>query len=121
SGQGQVPQLAAKGEAAVVQEMLAGRISACFCALPSVQAQVRSGNLRVLAATGETRSALLPAAPTLRETGYEGYAAEQWLGVLAPPRTPHGVVQRLAGELRRALMSPDLRDRLALVGLVPVV
>ena len=119
--QGDVPQLAAKGEAAVVQEILAGRISACFCALPSVQAQVRSGKLRVIAVTGETRSALLPVVPTFREAGYDGYAAEQWLGVFAPPRTPPAVVQRLAGELRRGLASVDLRERLALVGLAPQV
>lgn len=121
SRQGDVPQLAAKGEAAVVQEMLAGRISACFCALPSVQAQVRSGKLRVIAVTGEARSALLPAIPTFREAGYDGYTAEQWLGLFAPPRTPQAIVQRLAGELRRTLMSADVHERLAVVGLVPLV
>lgn len=121
SRQGDVPQLAAKGEAAVVQDMLAGRISACFCALPSVQAQVRSGKLRVIAATGEARSALLPAVPTFRESGYDGYTAEQWLGLFAPPRTPQAIVQRLASELRRTLTSADVRERLAVAGLVPLV
>ncbi|HVK51240.1 MAG TPA: tripartite tricarboxylate transporter substrate binding protein [Pseudoxanthomonas sp.] len=120
SRQADVPQLAAKGEAAVVQEMLAGRISACFCALPSVQAQVRSGKLRVLATTGDARSALLPAVPTFREAGYDGYETEQWLGLLAPPRTPQAIVQRLAGELRRALTSAEARERLAVAGLVPL-
>lgn len=115
-----VPRLEAKSEAAVVQDMLAGRVSACFCALPSVQAQVRSGNLRVIAVAAETRSALLASVPTLREAGYDGYAVEQWLGVLAPARTSGAVAQRLAGELRRALEAPGSRERLARVGLEPV-
>ncbi len=116
-----VLHVAAKGEGAVVQEMLAGRISACFCTLPSIQAQLRTGKLRVLAVTGETRSSLLPTVPTFHEAGFAGYATEQWLALFAPGKTPKAIIQRLSGELRRALSSPDMRDRLAVTGLVPYI
>jgi tripartite-type tricarboxylate transporter receptor subunit TctC len=118
---GQVPRLEAKSEAAVVQDILAGRVSACFCTLPSVDAQVRKGKLRILAVAGQYRSSIAPSVPTLRESGYDGYVSEQWLGVLVPTRTPSVVVHRLANELRRALTGPDVRERLARVGLAPVL
>lgn len=94
-----VPLVTAKGEAAVVQEMLAGRVSACFCSFAAVQGQVRSGGLRLLGVTGVARSPLAPLVPTLQESGLEGYAAAAWFGVMAPAKTPRAIVARLAVEL----------------------
>ncbi len=66
-----VPLVTAKGEAAVVQEMLAGRVSACFCSFAAVQGQVRGGGLRLIGVTGVARSPLAPLVPTLQESGLE--------------------------------------------------
>ncbi|MCP3022550.1 Bug family tripartite tricarboxylate transporter substrate binding protein [Cupriavidus basilensis] len=115
-----VPLVTAKGEAAVVQEMLAGRVSACFCAFASVQAQVKSGNLRLLGVTGVARSQLAPTVPTLQESGVDGYGAAAWYGVIAPAKTPHAIVARIASELDGVMGEREVRDRLLAAGLTPL-
>ncbi|WP_042882590.1 Bug family tripartite tricarboxylate transporter substrate binding protein [Cupriavidus necator] len=115
-----VPLVTAKGEAAVVQEMLAGRISACFCSFAAVQSQVRSGALRLIGVTGVARSTLAPLVPTLQESGMEGYAAVAWFGVMAPAKTPRAIVARLAGELDGVMAEREVRSRLMAAGLTPL-
>lgn len=115
-----VPLVAAKGEAAVVQEMLAGRVSACFCSYAAVQSHVKSGALRLIAITGVTRSPLAPAVPTLQESGLEGYAAAAWYGVMAPAKTPRAIVSRLAGELDSVVEERDVKALLYAAGLTPL-
>ncbi|CAG9186630.1 hypothetical protein LMG32289_06545 [Cupriavidus pampae] len=115
-----VPLVAAKGEAAVVQELLAGRISACFCSFSAVQTHLRNGGLRLLAVTGMTRSPLAPQVPTLQEQGLDGYAAAAWYGVMAPAKTPRAIVARLASELDSVTGEREVRARLMAAGLTPV-
>ncbi|SCU80756.1 Extra-cytoplasmic solute receptor [Cupriavidus necator] len=115
-----VPLVTAKGEAAVVQEMLAGRVSACFCSFAAVQGQVRSGGLRLLGVTGVARSPLAPLVPTLQESGLEGYAAAAWFGVMAPAKTPRAIVARLAVELDAVMSEREVRSRLQAAGVTPL-
>jgi tripartite-type tricarboxylate transporter receptor subunit TctC len=100
--------------------MLAGRISACFCSYTAVQAHLRSGALRMIAVTGPSRSSLAPQVPTLREAGFDGYAAVVWFGLMAPARTPRAVVVRLATELENVLAEREVRARLYAAGLTPL-
>jgi len=115
-----VPLVTAKGEGAVVQEMLAGRISACFCSFAAVQAHVKNGTLRMIGVTGVARSSLAPQVPTLQESGLEGYAAAAWYGVLAPAKTPRAIIARLASELDGVMADQGVRARLLAVGLTPL-
>lgn len=115
-----VPLVNAKGEGAVVQEILAGRISACFCAFPGVQAHVRAGSLRIIAVTGPARTPLAPQVPTLQESGYDGYSAVIWYGLMAPARTPRPVVGRLASELDGVMAEREVKARLYAAGLTPL-
>ncbi|KWR91643.1 Bug family tripartite tricarboxylate transporter substrate binding protein [Cupriavidus sp. IDO] len=115
-----VPLVTAKGESAVVQEMLAGRISACFCSFAAVQAHVRSGTLRMIGVTGVARSPLAPLVPTLQESGLEGYGAAAWFGVMAPAKTPRAIVARLATELDAVMAEREVRARLLAAGLTPL-
>ena len=115
-----VPLVTAKGEGAVVQEMLAGRISACFCSYAAVQSHVRSGALRLLGVTGVSRSPLAPLVPTLQESGLEGYAAAAWFGVMAPAKTPRAIIARLAGELDEVMAEREVRVRMLAAGLTPL-
>lgn len=115
-----VPLVTAKGEAAVVQEMLAGRVSACFSSFAAVQGQVRSGGLRLLGVTGVARSPLAPLVPTLQESGLEGYAAAAWFGVMAPAKTPRAIVARLAVELDAVMSEREVRSRLQAAGVTPL-
>ncbi|TWG83481.1 tripartite-type tricarboxylate transporter receptor subunit TctC [Cupriavidus gilardii J11] len=115
-----VPLVTAKGENALVQEMLAGRIGACFCNLAAVEPHVRNGTLRLLAVTGATRSPLAPSVPTLQESGMDGYGAAPWLGLLAPAKTPRAIVAKLTAALGDVLREDEVRERLREVGLMPL-
>jgi len=115
-----VPLVTAKGENAVVQEMLAGRISACFCSWTAVQSHVRSGALKILGVAGPLRSPLAPQVPTLQESGLDGYGALAWYGVMAPAKTPRAIVARLAGELDNVTNERDVQTQLLAAGLTPV-
>lgn len=115
-----VPLVTAKGENAVVQEMLAGRISACFCSWSAVQSHVRTGAIKLLGVTGPIRSPLAQQVPTLQESGMEGYGALSWYGVMAPAKTPRAIVARLATELDSVTNERDVRAQLLAAGLVPV-
>lgn len=115
-----VPLVTAKGEAALVQEVLAGRISACFCNFAAVQPHLASGALRLLAVAGSNRSQLAPAVPTLAESGMDGYGAGPWLGILAPAKTPRVIVGKLAAALEQIVAEPQVRERLIEVGLTPL-
>jgi tripartite-type tricarboxylate transporter receptor subunit TctC len=79
-----------------------------MASVPSVQAQVASGKLRLLATTGGRRSAIFPKVPTVAET-FMGFEAVTWFGVLAPAGTPRPIVAKLNAEINKALHAPDVR------------
>lgn len=86
--------------------LLRGELAFVAGVLPSALALSRSGRLRVLAVTTRTRAALLPAVPTVAESGFAGYAYESWSGVFAPRRTPAQAIASMAQALRDALADP---------------
>jgi tripartite-type tricarboxylate transporter receptor subunit TctC len=80
---------------------------------------VRSGRLRALAVSSPQRIAALPDVPTVAESGYPGFEADQWYGVVAPAGTPPAVVARLNAEINKALALPEVAQQLAVEGAVP--
>jgi tripartite-type tricarboxylate transporter receptor subunit TctC len=108
-----------KGAAPAVADLLAGRVHLMFDNLASALPNIRSGKLRALAVTTRQRSRSLPELPTLHESGLEGFDLTTWWGIMAPAKTPAPVIERLAGELARALQAPDVRERLAAMGSEP--
>jgi tripartite-type tricarboxylate transporter receptor subunit TctC len=90
-----------------------GQIDAAVEILGPVMSQVNAKALRVLAVTGEKRSAALPEVPTARESGLPNFVAASWNGLAAPARTPKPVIERLNREVVAALNHPDVRRRLA--------
>lgn len=113
------PHVTLRGEAGVVQQVLAGRMATCFASFPSLSAGVASGQLRLLAVTGSTRSPFAPAVPTLREAGLTGFDRSAWVGAFMPARVPKLVSMRAAAELRRALTAGDVRATLRAGGFEP--
>lgn len=101
-----------KGTAPATADLLAGRVSVVFNSAFATLPYVKSGRLRALAVTGRTRSQLLPAVPTVIESGLPGYEAGTWYGVLAPAATPSTVIERLHAEIVKALSMDDVRHRL---------
>lgn len=113
------PHVIVKGEGGVVQQVLAGRVAACFATYPSLAAGVGAGQLRLLAVTGMARSVFAPAVPTLREAGMAGFDHSAWIGVFAPARTPRPLSLRVAAELKRALEASDVRATMQAGGYQP--
>ena len=105
-----------KGSGQAVIDLLAGQVQVMFSGMSSVMPHIRAGKLRPLAVTGAQRSAATPEVPTIAESGYPGFEASAWYGVLAPAGTPKPVVARLNAEILRALKIPEVRERLENVG-----
>jgi tripartite-type tricarboxylate transporter receptor subunit TctC len=109
-----------KGSGPAVADLVGGRVQIMFDAAPSLIQHVRSGKLRVLAAASPQRNRLLPEVPTFAELGHPKVAVSLWYGVLAPAGTPASAIQKLNGELVRALESTDVRERLQAQGAEPM-
>jgi tripartite-type tricarboxylate transporter receptor subunit TctC len=104
-----------RGGAPAVLDTVAGQTQLFFSAGTQTLPHVRDGRLRLLAVTEETRSALLPEVPTVAET-LPGYAMAVWYGVLGPRGMPPAVVARLNAELNRALLLPEVKGKMAAIG-----
>ena len=89
-----------------------------FVAVSTVaRAQILSGTVRGLAVTTAQRSTLLPDLPTMVESGYPNFVMPGWGGFLAPANTPKEIVQKLNGEMRRAVLKADVQQRLLTIGM----
>ncbi len=109
-----------KGGAAAINDMLGGQINAQFTTIIGTVQHVKAGRLRWLAISTAKRSAAAPDLPTVAEAGVPGYAVEGWYGILAPAATPPRVIEALGRELAASVRSPDVNDRFAVDGSVPV-
>ena len=92
--------------------ILSGDVDMGLYNLPAAMGLVKSGKLKPLAVTGPTRTALLPQIPTLAESGLAGYSVTLWWGLVGPAQLPPALVERLHGELNKAMSRPDIRQRL---------
>jgi tripartite-type tricarboxylate transporter receptor subunit TctC len=105
-----------KGSGHAVIDVVGGQIQLMFSGMSSVMPHIKAGRLRPLAVTGAKRSPAAPDVPTIAESGFPGFAATAWYGVLAPAQTPKPIVKRLHDEVLHALAQPDVKQRLESVG-----
>lgn len=105
-----------KGAAQALTDTLGGQVQSFMSSVPSALAHIKSGRLRALAVTSAQRSPELPGTPTIAESGYPGFDASTWYGLLAPAGTPVPVISRLNSEVNRALATKEVRERLASEG-----
>ena len=101
-----------KGAAQAMTDLVGGQIDLYMSSVPTLLGQVRNGKLRAIVLTSTKRSAQLPDTPTLEESGYKGFEAVTWFGVLAPAGTPAAIVQQLNKAINRALEQPDVAEKL---------
>ena len=106
-----------KGGAPAFADLLAGHVQIMFANITEVMQPIRSGSLRGLAITGPKRTSLLPEVPTVAELGYPNLEVVNWQGILAPAGTPDEVVRLLNAEIRRAVASPEAKERLLTLGM----
>ena len=108
-----------KGSTAAHGDLIAGRVGLRFDTVAAIAGQIKGGNVRALAVTTATRSAVLPELPTMAEAGMKGYETSTWGGLLVAAGTPKDVVARLNAEANKALASPNVREKLAAAGIEP--
>ncbi|MBI5719962.1 MAG: tripartite tricarboxylate transporter substrate binding protein [Burkholderiales bacterium] len=101
-----------KGAAQALTDVISGTVELYMSSVPTLIGQIRNNKLRPLAVTSARRVDDLPNVPTINESGYSGFDAVTWFGLLAPAGTPKDVVARLNAEFNKALQSPELRKRL---------
>ena len=108
-----------KGTAPGVIDTIAGRISLTACAIVSGLDYARQGKLRALATVGARRAGAAPELPTVAEAGVPGYAVDVWYAMFAPAAVPAPVLAKLNGEIIKVLYTPEMKARLAAIGLEP--
>jgi tripartite-type tricarboxylate transporter receptor subunit TctC len=101
-----------RGTALAVGDLLAGQLTMVFADPISALPHIKSGKLRALAVTSLERSPVAPEVPTVAESGYAGFEALAWHGILAPARTPPAVIRKQNEEIVKALKDPATRDLL---------
>ena len=105
-----------KGASQAFPDLLGGRVDFFLASLETAIPQVKAGTIRALAVTSAQRAPALPDVPTVAESGYKGFDANTWTGVLVAARTPQPIIARLNTEITRILDLPDMRARLATGG-----
>jgi tripartite-type tricarboxylate transporter receptor subunit TctC len=108
-----------KGTTEAITDLIGGRIDFSFGPVGAASGLVAQGKARALAVTTGERAALMPQVPTLAEAGIANYRFDFWYGLLAPTGTPKAVVQRLAGEVQKAMALADVREKFAAQSATP--
>ena len=105
-----------KGVTQAMTAMMGGEVDEVVMPVTTAIPQIRAGKVRALAVLSEQRVPNLPEVPTGIEAGVKGFTMPLWYGMFAPAATPRDIVSRLTRETMRALETPDLRERLAALG-----
>jgi tripartite-type tricarboxylate transporter receptor subunit TctC len=112
-----IQPVAYRGTTAVLPDLLAGRLTMSFANIANALPLVREGKLRVFAVSSRERSAAAPDIPTMAQSGYPGFDAVPWFGLVAPAGTPPAIVDKVHRETVRVLARPDVRTSLGTLGL----
>ena len=108
-----------RGIAPAFTDLIGGQTQAMFPGLAAAVPHIRSGRVRALAVTGLQRHPLFKDLPTLDESGFKGFDAQQWYGVVGPAGIAPAIVRQLNDTLGAALTSPELRERLSIEAIEP--
>ena len=112
--------VAYKGTGQSITDLIAGHVQLQFSSMPAVINHARAGKLRLLAQTGEKRSAAAKDVPTMIESGVKGFIVSSGFGLLAPAGTPRPAIDRVHGAVVKALSDPGVRNNLSGQGADPV-
>jgi tripartite-type tricarboxylate transporter receptor subunit TctC len=98
-----------RGTALAVTDLIAGQVQVVFADPISALQHINAGTLLALAVTSKERSPVAPTVPTISESGYPGFDAIGWHGILAPANTPPAIIKKLNAEIVAALKDPETR------------
>jgi tripartite-type tricarboxylate transporter receptor subunit TctC len=109
-----------KGAPEALTEVMTGRVDFYFSPVSPALSLIRDGKLQALGVSSARRSSVLPGVPTTAESGLTDSTYEFWVGVFVPSATPRAIVERLYGEIRAALDTPAVREKLGTLGADPM-
>jgi tripartite-type tricarboxylate transporter receptor subunit TctC len=108
-----------KGGAPAMLDLVGGNLQLIFATVSTALGSIKAGRIRPLAVTFSKRVEQFPDWPTVAEAGVPGFAVDNWYGFLAPRGSPKPIVSKLHLEINRILDLPDVKERLAGVGIYP--
>jgi len=109
-----------RGAAPALTDLLAGQVQVLTADAPVLIAQIQAGTLLPIGVAADKRDPVLPDVPTLAEQGYPNTDASNWYALLAPAKTPPGVIAKLNKAVNDALNDPDVREKLVKSGANPI-
>jgi tripartite-type tricarboxylate transporter receptor subunit TctC len=109
-----------KGSLPALDDVIGGHIQLMFCDVPPAAGMVAAGKVRVLGVSTKERIAAYPDVPTVAEAGVPGFDVAGWFMIVAPAKTPRAIVDKLHDELLNVMASPDVKERIAKLSLVPL-
>ena len=115
-----LPSIPFGGGGPMIQSVVAGHTPIAFSSMPPAAGQIQAGTLRPLAVTGEKRIDSLPDVPTLIEAGYPGQTGDTPVGIYVQTGTPKEISEILRAKVVKIIAMPDVKQRLAAVGFVPI-
>jgi tripartite-type tricarboxylate transporter receptor subunit TctC len=101
-----------RGASPAYTDVMSGQVPVFIDNLASALGQIKGGSVRALAVTSKERSPLLPDVPTVEEAGVPGYTYYTWFGLWAPKGTPRPIVDKLYAEIKKAVATPAVKDRI---------
>ncbi|MFL5030791.1 MAG: Bug family tripartite tricarboxylate transporter substrate binding protein [Xanthobacteraceae bacterium] len=110
-----------KGAPEALTEVVAGRVDIYFCPITPALSLIREGKLRALAVSNTQRASALPDVPTTVEAGFPDSDFDFWVGLFVPKQTPRDIIGKLHQETVKALHNPATQDKLAKLGVEPMV
>ena len=109
-----------KGAAQAMPDLISGRIDLYSSSLETAMPHMKGGTIRALALTSPQRVSVVPDVPTVSEAGHKGFQATTWFGILVTKGTPDAIVNRLTAEITKVLQLPEIQERMAASGGLPV-
>ncbi|HEU5275654.1 MAG TPA: tripartite tricarboxylate transporter substrate binding protein [Xanthobacteraceae bacterium] len=102
-----------RGAGPAIADLIGGQVNAMSAEVPVLMPQIKAGKAKVLAISAQNRSEVMPDIPTFAELGYPDVVADNWSGVLAPPKTPPAIVAKLNAAFNAVVKDPEVRRKLA--------
>lgn len=105
-----------RGGAQALTDTIGGQVPLVAVNALEVLPHAKAGKLKVLAALSAQRTTIFPDTPTIAESGYPGFEASVWYGLVAPAATPKAVIEKLHDAVQKALLTPEVKGRMTGVG-----
>ncbi len=109
-----------KGTAAAMPDLVSGQIHMVLDGWSGPEPMVKAGKLRQIAVAVDKRLSIAPDLPTIAESGFPGFNASPWYGVLAPTGTSKDIIAKLSSELVKVMASPAIKERFSSLGMEPL-